>query len=168
MGLSLPLVEFYTLGLAVAWLSLAAVVAPVQVATVLPLRQSGLDPSPIVSALPQVSRMVCRLLRSPYHPVLGLALAQECCLVSGLAPPVVEFGLDHSTQLFFCFSSPSWASSAWGLSWVLGSSPGLPSWVSSRVAAPWIHLLPHQVWVLGASLVVPLGLQVCLDPPLAL
>ena len=167
MGLSLPLVEFYTLELAAAWLSLvamvalvvarapvvelvdvvAAVVAPVLVAMVLPSRQSGLDPSPMASVLPQVSKVVYRLLGGLYHPVLGLALAQECRLVVGfappsaelhlgspsaescLAPPAAESGLDfpsvesrpvHSTQLPFCFSSSSWASLAWGLSWVWG------------------------------------------------
>ena len=96
---------------------------------------------------------------------------------SHLAPPDVEFGLDHPsvashsvhpTWLPSCFSLPSWASLAWGLSWVLGSLPALPSWFSSWVAAPWIHPLPRQVLVLGASLVMPLGLPVCLDPPPAL
>ena len=169
--------------------------APVWVATVLPLHQPDLDPFPMASVFPQVSRVVYCLLRGLYHPVLGLALAQEHCLVLGLAPPsaelhpgspsveshlappAAEFGLDHPsveshlvhpTRLPFCFSSSSWASLAWGLSWVLGSSPALPSWVSSRVAAPWIHLLPHQVWVLGASLIMPLGRQACPDPPPAL
>ena len=195
MGLSLPLVESYTLGLAVVlglsvlvvvWLSsavlvalvvavapvvelvdtVAAVAVLVRVATVSPLHQPDLDPFPMASVLSQVSRVVDRLLRGLYHLVLGLVLAQEHCLVLGLAPPAAEFGLDHPsvesrlvhpTRLPFCFSSPSWASLAWGLSWVLGSSPALPSWVSSRVAAPWIHLLPHQVRVLGASLIMPLG-----------
>ena len=142
-----------------------------------------------------LSSVVYRLLRGLYHPVLGLALAQECCLVLGLAPPSAElhlgspsaesrmappareFGLDHPsvesclahpTRLPFCFSSPSWASLAWGLFWVLGSSPALPSWVSSQVAAPWIHLLPHQVRVLRASLIVPPCRQACPDPPPAL
>ena len=122
---------------------------------------------------------VC-LLMGLYRPVLGVALAKECCLLLGFAPPSAEFGLDHPsvesrlvhlTQLPFCFSSFSWASwafLAWGLSWVLGSSSALPSWVSSRVAAIWIHLLPHQVLALGSSLSVPLGLKVCLDPPPAL
>ena len=189
MGLSLPLVESYALGLVAVWLSsvvsvalvvavapvvelvdtVAVVVVPVRVAMVSPLHQPDLDPFPMASVLPQVSRVVYRLLRGLYHLVLGLALAQEHCLVFGLAPPSVElhpsslsaesrlappaaeFGLDHPsaesrsdhlTRLPFCFSSPSWASLAWGLSWVLGSSPALPSWVSSRVAAPWIHLLP--------------------------
>ena len=91
--------------------------------------------------------------------------------------PAVEFGLDHpsvasrsvhSARLSFCFSSPSSVSVAWGLSWVLGFSPALPSWISSWVVAPWIHLLPYQVLVLGTSLVMPLGLLVCLDPPPAL
>ena len=119
-----PLVEFYALELAAVWLPLAAsvalvvagalvvelvgvvaaVVALVQVATVSPLRQPGLDLFPKASVLPQVSMVVFRLLRSLYHPVLGLALV-------------------HSTQLPFNFSSPSWASSAWGLSWVLGRRP---------------------------------------------
>ena len=175
--------------------AVVAVAVPVWVAAVSPLPQPGLDPFPMASVLPQVSRVVSRLLRGLYHPVLGLALAQEHCLVldlaplsaelplgspsaeSRLAPPAVEFGLDHPsaashlvhpTRLPSCFSSPSWASLAWGLSWVLGFSPALPSWVSSQVAAPWIHLLPHQVLALGASLVMPLGLQVCLDPPLVL
>ena len=94
---------------------------------------------------------------------------------SHLAPPAVESGPDlpsvearpvHPTQ--WPFSSSSWASLAWDLSWVLGSSPALPSWISSRVAVPWIHPLLHQVLVLGTSLVTPLGLQVCLDPPPAL
>ena len=151
--------------------------APVWVAMVSPLRQSGLDLFPMASVLPQVSRVVFRLLRGLYHLVLELALAQECCLVLGLAPPSaelhpgspsVESRLAPPTQLSFCFSSPSWASLAWGLSWVLGSSPALPSWVSSRVVAPWIHLLPHQVRVLGASLVMPLGLRAYLDPPAVL
>ena len=149
----------------------------------------------MASVLPQVPRVVFRLLKGLYHPVLGVALAQECCLVLDLAPPSVglhpgiplaesrlapqaaEFGLDHPsvearsahpTWLPFCLSSPSWASLAWDLSWVLGPSSALPSWVSSRVAAPWIHLLPHQVWVLGTSLVMPLGQQACSDPPPAL
>ena len=212
MGLSLPLVEFYTPGLVAVWLSLAASVALVVagalvvelvdavavvavlvwVAMVSPLHQSGLGLFPMASALPQVSKVVFCLLRGLYHPVLGVALAQECCLVLGfappsaelhlgsslaeshLAPPAVVFGLDHPsvesclvhlTRLPFCLSSPSWASLAWGLSWVLGSAP---SWVSSQVVAPWIHPLPHQVLVLGTSLVMPLGLPVCLDPPTAL
>ena len=197
MDLFLPLVESYALGLAVAWLSsavsvalvvavalvvelvdvVAAVAALVRVATVSPLHQPGLDLFPVASVLPQVSSVAFRLLRGLYHPVLGVALAQEHCLVLGLAPPSVELHLGspsaesrlaHPTQLPFCFSSPSWASLAWGLSWVLGSSPALPSWVSSRVVAPWIHLLPHQVQVLGTSLVMPLGLQAYLDPPAAL
>ena len=215
VGLSLPLVESYALGLVAVWLSSAAsaalvvagalvvelvdtvvaVAAPVQVETVSPLHQPDLDLFPMVLVLPQVSRVVYHLLRGLYHLVLGLVLAQECCLVLGLAPPsaelhpgsplaesclappAAEFGLDHpsvescsvhSTWLPFCFSSPSWASLAWGLSWVLGSSPALPSWVSSRVAAPWIHLLRHQVWVLGISLIMPLGHQACPDPPPAL
>ena len=133
MGLSLPLVESYALGLAAVWLSLVVsvalvvagapvvelvdavvvVAAPVQVATVSPLHQPDLDPFPMASVLPQVSRVVYRLLKGLYHPVLGLALAQECCLVLGLAPPsaelhlgspsvesrlappAAEFGLDH-------------------------------------------------------------------------
>ena len=104
-----------------SWLmQVVAVAAPVRVATVSPLRQSGLGLFPMASALPQVSKVVCRLLRGLYHPVLGLALAQERCLVLGLAPPSAAFGPDHPTQLPFCFSSPSWASSAWGLSWVSG------------------------------------------------
>ena len=167
----------------------------VRVAMVSPLRQSGLGLFPIVLALPRVSKVVSCLLKGLYHPVLGVALAQECCLVLGfpppsaelhlgspsaesrLAPPAVESGMDlpsvescpvHSTQLPCCFSSSSWASLAWGLSWVLGSLPALPSWVSSQVVARWIHPLLHQVLVLGASLVMPLGLQVCLDPPPAL
>ena len=212
MGLFLPLVESYALVLAAVWLSSAAsvalvvavapvvesvdmVAALVQVATVLPLHQPGLDLFPMASVLPQVSRVVFCLLKGLYHPVLGVALTQECCLVLGLAPasvelhpgspsvesrlapPAVEFGLDHPSVearsahpawLPFCFSSPSWASSVWDLSWVLGPSPALPSWVSSQVAAPWIHLLPHQVRMLGASLVMLLGQQACSDPPPAL
>ena len=75
MGLSLPLVEFYALGLAAAWLSLAAsvalvvagalgvelvdaVAAPVRVAAVSPLRQSGLGLFPMASVLPRVSKVV--------------------------------------------------------------------------------------------------------------
>ena len=123
--------------------AVAAVAALVRVATVSPLHQPDLDLFPMVSVLPQVSRVVYRFLRGLYHPVLGLALAQECCLVLGLAPPsaelhpgsslaesrlapqAAEFGLDHpsveshsvhSTRLPFHFSSPSWASLAWGLS----------------------------------------------------
>ena len=194
MDLSLPLVELNALGLAAAWLSLAAsvalvvagapvvelvdavaaVAAPVRAATVLPLRQPGLGLFPTASVLPWVSKVVYHPLRGLYHPVLGVALAQGCRLVVGFAPPSAEFGLDHpsvescpvhSTWLPFCLSSPSWASLVWGLSWVLGSSPALPSWVSSRVAVPWIHLLPHQVRVLGASLIMPLGRRGGLDPP---
>ena len=93
--------------------AVAAVAAPVQVAAVSPLHQPDLDPFPMASVLSQVSRVVYRLLRGLYHPVLGLALAQECCLVLGLAPPsaelhlgspsaesrlappAAEFGLDH-------------------------------------------------------------------------
>ena len=161
VGLSLPLVESYALGLAAVWLSSAAsvalvvavapvvdlvdamtmVAAPVRVATVSPLHQLDLDPFPMALVLPQVSRVVSHLLRGLYHSVLGLALAQERCLVLGLAPPsaelhpgspsaesylappAAEFGLDHPsvesclvhlTWLPFCFSSPSWASLAWG------------------------------------------------------
>ena len=71
MGLSLPLVEFYTLGLAAAWPSLAAsvalvvagalvvelvdvvavVAAPVRVAAVSLLHQPGLDLFPMASVL---------------------------------------------------------------------------------------------------------------------
>ena len=168
---------------------------PVRMAVVSPLPQPGLDPFPMALVLSQVSRVVFHLLRGLYHPVLGLALAQEHCLVldlaplsvelhpgspsaeSCLAPPAAEFGLDHpsvesclvhSTQLPFYFSFPSWASLAWGLSWVMVSSPALPSWVSSQAAVPWIHLLPHQVRVLGTSLVMPLGRPACSDPPPAL
>ena len=132
--LFLPLVESYALGLAVAWLSSAAsmalvvagppvvelvdaveaVAAPVWVATVLPLHRLDLDLFPMASVLPQVSKVVYCLLRGRYHPVLGLVSAQECRLV-------------HLTQLSFCFSSPSWASLVWGLSWVLGSSHALSS-----------------------------------------
>ena len=181
--------------------TVAAVAVPVRVAVLVwvavvsPLPQPGPDSFPVVSVLSPVSRVVFRLPRGLYHPVLGLALAQERCLVLDLAPlsaelppgsplaesrlasPAVEFGLDHlsvasrsvhPTRLPSCFSSSSWVSLAWGLSWVLGSSPALPSWVSSRVAAPWIHHLSRQVLVLGASLVMPLGLPVCLDPPPAL
>ena len=83
-----------------------AVAAPVWVAMVLTLHQSGLGLFPMASALPQVPKVVCHPLRGLHHPVLGLVLAQECCLVLGLVPPVAEFGLDHSTQLSFCFSSP--------------------------------------------------------------
>ena len=119
MGLSLPLVESYALGLVVVlglpvlaavWLSSAlsvalvvavalvmelvdtvvAVAAPVRMAMVLPLHQPDLDPVPMVSVLPRVSRVVYRLLRGLYHPVLGLALVQEHCLVLGLAPPSAE------------------------------------------------------------------------------
>ena len=185
MDLSLPLAEFYTRGLAVAWLSLAASVAlvvagapvvelvdavavVVRVAMVSPLRQFGLGLFPTASVLPRVSKVVYRLPRGLCYPVLGLALAQECRLVVGfalqtvglhpgspsaesrLARPAAGSGLDHASVESFCLSSPSWAYLVWGLSWVLGSSPALPSWVSSRVAAPWIHLLPHQVRVLGA------------------
>ena len=71
-----------------------------------------------------------------HHPVLGLALAEERGLVLDLAPPSAAFGPDQPSQLPFCFSSPSWAASAWGLSWVSGSSPAVPSWVSSWVVAP--------------------------------
>ena len=145
--------------------AVAVVAALVWVATVSPLRQSGLGMSPTASVLPWVSMVVYHLLGGLYHPVLGVALAQECRLVVGFAPPSGEFGLDHPSVESFCLSSPSWASLVWGLSWVLGSSPALPPWVSSRVAAPWIHLLPHQVLVLGASSVMPLGLQAGLDPP---
>ena len=154
--------------------------------------------------------MTFRLPRGLYHPALGLSLAWEHCLALDLvllsmepppgspsvefclAPPAVEFGLDHPSVgscsvhpavefglghssvtsrsahpavEFSCFSS---SFVAWGLSWVLGSSPVLFSWVSSRAAAPWIHLLPHQVLVLSTSLVIPLGLPVCLDPAPAL
>ena len=183
-----PLVEFYALGLAVAWLSLAASVAlvvagalvvelvdvvaavavPVQVATVSPLRQPGLDLFPLASVLFRVSRVVFCLLRGLYHPVLGLALAQEHCLVLDLAPPFAAFGPDHPAWLPSCLSSPSWASLAWGLSWVLRSSPALPSWVSSQVAAHGSTFSPIRSWVLGVSLVMPLSLQACLDPPPAL
>ena len=171
--------------------AVAAVAALVRVAVVSPLPQPGPDPSPVASVLSPVSRMVFHLPRGLYPPVLGLALAQECCLVldlaslsvelppgsplaeSHLAPPAVEFGLDHPsmqclarfTQLgcllaFLHLLGLLWLWVFLGLS---GSSPALPSWVSSWVAAPWIHPLPHQVLVLGASLVVPLVLPVCLD-----
>ena len=125
----LPLVESYALGLVAAWLSSAASMAlvvaglpvvelvdvveamavPVRVAMVSPLHQLDLDLFPMVSVLPQVSKVVYCLLRGWYHPVLGLASAQECHLV-------------HLTRLSFCFSSPSWASLVWVLSWVLGFS----------------------------------------------
>ena len=61
--------------------------AVARVATVSPLCQSGLGLFPMASAFPQVSKVVFRLLRGLYHPVLGVALAQECCLVLGFAPP---------------------------------------------------------------------------------
>ena len=113
--------EFYVLGLVAAWLSLpasvalvvagalvvelvdvvAAVVAAVRVATVSPLRQSGLGLFPTASVLPWVSKVVYCLLRGLYHPVLGVALAQECRLVVGLTPPSAELGPDHSTWLPF-------------------------------------------------------------------
>ena len=198
MGLSLPLVEFYALGLVAAWLSLAAsvalvvagapvvelvdavaaVVVPVWVATVSPLRQSGLGLFPMASALPQVSKVVCRLLMGLYHPVLGLAFAQERCLVLGLVPSSAAFGLDHpsvesrsvhSTQLPFCFFFPLLGLPRlgvflgfWGLHLLclLGFLPGWRPHGST--------FSPHQVRVLGASLVVPLGLRAYLDPPAAL
>ena len=92
MGLSLPPVEFYALGLVAAWLSLAVLVAlavsgapvvelvdvvaaVVQVAMVSPLRQSGLGLFPMASVLPRISKVVYCLLRDLYHPVLGMALA---------------------------------------------------------------------------------------------
>ena len=163
MGLSLPLVEFYALELVAVWLSLAALVAlvvagalvvelvdavaaPVRVATVSPLCQSGLNPSPMVSALPQVSRVVCCLLRGLHHPVLGLALV-------------------HSTQLPFFFSFPFLGFLGLGSFLGFGVFTCFAFLGFFLVAAPWIHLLPYQVWVLGASLVVPLGLRACLDPP---
>ena len=131
----------------------AAVAVPVWVAAVSPPPQPGLDPFPMASVLSQVSRVVFRLLRGLYQPALGLALAQECCLVldlaplstelppgsplaeSCLAPPAAEFGLDHPSvashsvhpaRLPFCFSSPSWASVVWGLHLLclLGFLPG--------------------------------------------
>ena len=93
----------------------AAVAALVRVAAVSPLPQPGLDPFPMASVLSQVSRVVFRLLRGLYHPVLGLALAQECCLVLDLAPlsaelhpgsPSAESRLAPPTRLPLCFSSP--------------------------------------------------------------
>ena len=123
--------------------AVAVVAVPVRVAMVSPLHQSGLGLFPMVSALPRVSKVMFCLLRGLFHLVLGVALAPECCLVlgfappsvelhlsspsaeSGLAPPAAESGLDlpsvearpvHLTQLPFSLSS--WASLAWDLSWV--------------------------------------------------
>ena len=107
---------------------------PVRVAAVSPLHQPDLDPFPMALVPSQVSRVVYHLLRGLYHPVLGLALAPERCLVLGLpppsaelhpgspsaesrlAPPAAEFGLDHPsvesclvqlTRPPFCFFSPA-------------------------------------------------------------
>ena len=81
--------------------AVVVVVALARVATVSPLRQSGLGLFPMASALPQVSKVVCCLPRGLYHPVLGLVLAQEHGLVLGLAPPSAVFGPDHPSQLPF-------------------------------------------------------------------
>ena len=95
MGLSLPLVEFYALGLAAAWPSsaasmalvvagapvvelvdaVAAVAVLVRVAGVSLLHQPGPDLFLMASVLSQVLWVVLRLPRGLYHPVLGVALA---------------------------------------------------------------------------------------------
>ena len=131
------------------------------VAVVSTPHQLDLDPPPVALALPQVSQVAFCPLRGLHHLVLELAFALAWCLVLGPAHPPVESCSVCPARLPFCFSSlfPSWASSAWDPS--LGSFPVSPSWVSSQVATPWIHPLPHRVQVLGASLVVPPGHQVC-------
>ena len=62
--------------------TVAVVAALVRVAMVSPLHQPGLDLFPMASVLPQVSRVVYRLLRGLYHPVLG------CGVGPGVLPGV--------------------------------------------------------------------------------
>ena len=123
--------------------AVAAVAAVVQVATVSPPRQSGQGLSPMVLAPPRVSKVTFCPPRGLYPLALELSMARERCLApdpalpstglppggppveSHLALPAMEFDLDHSSVashlvrpawLSFCFSSPSWAAMAWGLS----------------------------------------------------
>ena len=141
---------------------------------VLTPRQPDFGPSPMVLAPPWVSKVTSRLLRGLYPPALGQSLVQDHCLA--LDPALLSTGLPPGGPPmesllavgFLCSSSPSWASVAWGLSKVSGSSPALPSWVSSRAAVPWIHPLPHQALVPSVSFFVVLGLPVCPGLPPAL
>ena len=128
----------------------------------------------MVLAPPRVSKVVSRLQRGLYPPALGQSLVRDHRLA--LDPALLSTGLPLGGPTvesllavgFLCSSSPSWASVAWGLSWVLVSSLALPSWVSSWAAVPWIHPLPHQALVLSISFVVVLGLLVCPGLPPAL
>ena len=153
------------------------------VAMVSPLRQSGLGLFPMASALPQVSKVVMSPSKGSVSPGLGARqLAQECCLVLGLAPPSAAFGpSDHPSAAESGSGSPICGGSAlfaflpllgllrlgvflgfWGLH-LLCLLGFLPGWRPHGSSFSLIRLR-----VLGVSSVMPLGLQVCLDPPPAL
>ena len=99
----------------------AAVVAAVQAAMVLTPRQPDLGPSPMVLAPPRVSKAASQFQRGLYPPALGQSsvrdrLALDPALVSMDPPPGVPPVESPLAVGFLCFSSPSWASVAWGLS----------------------------------------------------
>ena len=137
--LPLPLSAIHALGLAAAWPSpalaalvvfdtpamelvdaAAAVAAALQVAMVLTPRQPDLGPSPMVLAPPRVSKAASQFQRGLHPPALGQSSVRDRflelnpALVSMDPPPggpPVESPLAVG---FLCFSSPSWASVAWG------------------------------------------------------
>ena len=157
MGLSLPLVEFYALGLAAVWLSLvvsvALVVAGAPVVELVDVVAGGgsaglggngialtsIWPGSVPNGVGSPSGLKGGVLPSKgsVSPGLGGGVGPGVLPGVGSCSPICSIWPGSPVlSCPFCFSSSSWASLAWGLSWVLGSSPALPSWVSSRVAAP--------------------------------
>ena len=100
----------------------AAVAAAVRAAMVLTPRQPDLGPSPMVLAPPRVSKAASQLQRGLYPPALGQPSVQDRCLMldpalSSMDPPPGGPPVESLLAVgFLCFSSPSWASVAWGLS----------------------------------------------------
>ena len=94
--------------------------AALRVAMVLTPHQPDLGPSPMVLAPPRVSKAVSQFQRGLHPPALGQSSVRDRfpelnpALVSMDPPPggpPVESPLAVG---FLCFSSPSWASVAWG------------------------------------------------------
>ena len=107
---------------AVELVDVAAAVVAVSAAMVLTPHQPDLGPSPMVLAPPQVSKAASQFLRGLYPPALGQSSVRDRCLA--LDPALVSMDLPPGGPPvesllavgFLCFSSPSWASVAWGLS----------------------------------------------------